>query len=337
LTAFGKMLNKKRTPDLRNPLFAAILVFSIILHTAVLTRLKWHINLPSTSELTFEVQLLQPEKKALPPKQVVKKKQTFHGNKTAQKPLILEKKQAPLPKTGKPVAKLSPETEKQVPKAKPLPKPSLRITSSVAESKELKDREMEDDDKVAEAAFTTPSMVPVKVPDSRAANQLPLTAAQQPAQSLSFDAEALKRVSPTDSLDAGQIAERGQQDDITKDIRRKKKTVRYRVVEQTAKGASQDPGSKVGGKSAIEGELKQRKVIFKPEPPVLNLDRDVTVTLKFTVLPNGEVDQIFPYRKAAPELEQLAMKLLRQYRFEPLFENDKIQQGVIHFSIHRSR
>ncbi len=331
------MLNKNRTPDPRNSLFAAILIFSIILHTAVLTRLKWHINLPSTSELTFEVQLLQPEKKVVPQKPVVKKKQTSLGNKTTKKPLILEKKQAPLPKSGKPVARLSPETEKQVPKAKPLPKPSLRITSSVAESRELKDREMEDDDKVAEAAFTKPSMVPVKVPDSRAADQLPLAAAQQPAPSLSFDAETLKRVSPADSLDAGQIAERGRRDDISKDIRRKKKTVRYRIVEQTTKGASQATGTKVDGKSAIEGELRQRKVIFKPEPPVLNLDRDVTVILKFTVLPNGEVDQIFPYRKAAPELEQLAMKLLRQYRFEPLFENDKIQHGIIHFSIHRSR
>jgi len=304
---------------------------------AVLTRLKWQLNLPTTSELTFEVQLLQPEKKVSHQKPVVKKKQTSLSNKPVKKPLIRKKKQAPPPKTGKPVAKVSTETEKQVPKAKPLPKPSLRITSSVAESEELKDREMVDDDKVAESAFTKPSMVPVKAPDSRAADQLPLAAAQQPTPSLSFDAKALKRVSPIDSLDAGQIAERGQRDDITKDIRSKKKTVRYRIVEQTAKGESQATGSNLDGKSAIEGELRQRKVMFKPEPPVLNLDRDVTVTLRFTVLPSGEVDEIFPYRKAAPELEQLAMKLLRQYRFEPLFENDKVQHGIIHFSIHRSR
>jgi len=86
----------------------------------------------------------------------------------------------------------------------------------------------------------------------------------------------------------------------------------------------------------IEGELRQRKVIYKPEPPVINLERDVTVTLKFTVLPNGEVDQIFPYRKAEPKLERLAMQLLRQYRFEPLFESDKVQQGIIHLTIYGS-
>ncbi|MFH2132491.1 MAG: energy transducer TonB, partial [bacterium] len=96
-------------------------------------------------------------------------------------------------------------------------------------------------------------------------------------------------------------------------------------------------GSKATGEDMIEGELKQRKVIYKPDPPVLNIESDVTITLKFTVLPNGEVDQIFPYRKAGPELERLAMQLLRQYRFEPLFENGKVQQGIIHFSIYRNK
>ena len=78
-----------------------------------------------------------------------------------------------------------------------------------------------------------------------------------------------------------------------------------------------------------------RKVIYKPEPPELNLDRNITVILKFTVLPNGEVDQVFPFQKADPELERIAIELLHKYRFEPLFGSNLVQQGRIHFTIYR--
>jgi hypothetical protein len=85
----------------------------------------------------------------------------------------------------------------------------------------------------------------------------------------------------------------------------------------------------------IEGEISKRKVIYKPSPPVLNIDRDITVVLKFTVLPNGEVDQVFPFQKAEPELERIAIEMLHQYRFEPLFGSNLVQNGIIHFIIHR--
>ena len=89
------------------------------------------------------------------------------------------------------------------------------------------------------------------------------------------------------------------------------------------------------GSGMIRGEVAGRKVVYKPTAAPLNIEKDVTVILSFTVLPNGSVDQITPYRKADPVLEQAAMKLLREYRFEPLLSGNQTQSGRIHFILKR--
>lgn len=81
----------------------------------------------------------------------------------------------------------------------------------------------------------------------------------------------------------------------------------------------------------MEGEAARRKVIFKPKIPSVNIDRIVTISFRFTVLPNGEVDQIFPLLKGEPELEKIAMQTLRKYRFEPLPADQPTQSGIIRF------
>ena len=86
----------------------------------------------------------------------------------------------------------------------------------------------------------------------------------------------------------------------------------------------------------IEGEVSLRQLIYQPKIPNLDIDKDLTISLKFSVLPSGVVDQIIPFKKADPDLEKLAMGLLLQYRFEPLFGDKEIQYGIIHFTIKRS-
>lgn len=89
------------------------------------------------------------------------------------------------------------------------------------------------------------------------------------------------------------------------------------------------------GSGMIRGEVAGRKVVFKPISEPLNIEKDVRIILSFTVLPNGAVDQITPYRKADPSLEQIAIKLLREYRFEPLLSGNQTQSGRIHFILKR--
>jgi len=231
--------------------------------------------------------------------------------------------------------KPSPKPLKILPPDIPVPKPSLSLTSSVGQLSNLKNNEFSAGSGYRQSLPSHPVISEIKVPDSNTEDQIPVTVNAPPA--LTINSKDLKHSPKTDIPDSSQIAAANSQTDIKTEIRRQKDAVQFRVVEQKVNGEAGAKGSEDIGDSQIEGELKQRKVIFKPDPPVMDLERDVTITLKFTVLANGEVDQIFPYLKADPQLEKVAMQLLRQYRFEPLFENDKVQHGIIHFSVYRNR
>lgn len=337
------MLKNLSHPDPQNVLFTGLLIFSIALHALILSQLEWKIRIPEKSEVVFEVELVKPVKKIVPAKPKPRPfsldiKPKPRPVVTPEKPMLLEKKQSPKPATTKPevtIRSAPKPVDKPVP-VKPVLKPMLNIVSDVEQSVVLTKSDLPVGNQKPQAPSSEPLIVPIDTPENRAEATEVLPDRKTLSPSLSFDPEDLKRVPSREVLDSGQIAEPNRESDIKSDIRSQKETVRYRVIEQTGQGESRTPGTGEEGDNMIEGELRQRKVIYKPDPPSLNLERDVTVTLKFTVLPNGEVDRIFPYRKAEPELERLAMKLLRQYRFEPLFENDKIQEGIIHFSIYRS-
>lgn len=61
--------------------------------------------------------------------------------------------------------------------------------------------------------------------------------------------------------------------------------------------------------------------------------KEIDVKLKFTILSDGTVGKILPLIKADARLELAAINSLRQWRFEPLSENNKTveQQAVIIF------
>jgi len=101
-------------------------------------------------------------------------------------------------------------------------------------------------------------------------------------------------------------------------------------------GESPGPGQEKRKSDMIEGEVRGRPVIFHPKAPVLDIERNVTVTLRFIVLANGSVEQIIAIKKSDPRLEALAIELLGQYRFLPV-EGAEPQSGVIHFILHRSQ
>ncbi len=56
------------------------------------------------------------------------------------------------------------------------------------------------------------------------------------------------------------------------------------------------------------------------------------IKIRFTVLPDGTVGRMIPLQKADPRLERAAMDALRQWRFNPLEEKDKVMVGVIPIS-----
>lgn len=342
LIHFGKMLRNNRFPDPQYTLFAALLILSVALHALVLSQLNWQIQVPEETEVVFEVELLEPPPETPPPQPIKPTPPVIKPEppqkKELEKPELLEKKTAPPPETGKPepAQKPSPKPEPK-PVPKPPPKPLLQIQSDIGQSADLTESDIPRAERVPETPSAAPLLNNIKIPEAQSEVRQVIPKRQAPAPRLSYDPEQEKRIPRQEIPDSGEIAGDRQKSDLKSEIRQQKETVRYRIVERTGTGESAGTGTQATGDSMIEGELRQRKVIYKPDPPDLNLEKDVTITLKFTVLPNGEVDRIFPFRKAEPELEQLAMKLLRQYRFEPLFENDAIQQGIIHFTIHRSK
>ena len=69
-----------------------------------------------------------------------------------------------------------------------------------------------------------------------------------------------------------------------------------------------------------------------PEYPV-GVNKAIDIRLRFTILPDGTVGNIFPLIKADTRLEDAAIKSLRQWRFEPLVsgQSEVVQTAVINF------
>lgn len=99
-------------------------------------------------------------------------------------------------------------------------------------------------------------------------------------------------------------------------------------------GSATEAGSKEG-EARIEGQVKGRPLIYRPPAPNLDIERDVSIKLRFTVLPDGSVESIVPVVKGDPRFEALAIDLLGRYRFEPISGNQP-QTGVIHFRLERT-
>lgn len=90
-------------------------------------------------------------------------------------------------------------------------------------------------------------------------------------------------------------------------------------------------GSRLGEEPGFEGGTARNRIVYKkvyPKNPYL--ERDVTIRLKFFVMPDGSVGDVIPLQKGDPELERLAILAMRSWSFEPLPEGmEDIQTGII--------
>jgi len=68
----------------------------------------------------------------------------------------------------------------------------------------------------------------------------------------------------------------------------------------------------------IKGLLSTRKILERPNLPVVKVRVEAEVELALYVLPNGMVDRVIPTVKGDAELERVAIQYLRQWRFAPL-------------------
>lgn len=84
----------------------------------------------------------------------------------------------------------------------------------------------------------------------------------------------------------------------------------------------------------IEGQAARRVVLVKviPEYPE-GLQKQATIKIRFTVLPDGQVGEMIPVIRADATLEKITLDALRQWQFSPLppDEPQLAEQGIITF------
>lgn len=122
--------------------------------------------------------------------------------------------------------------------------------------------------------------------------------------------------------------ERTSDEDIVKAEKENKKTTSASNSVSNAKansnGSREGQGNKGNGSGSFGydidwGGLGQRKIysFSLPEYPE-GVNKEIDIRLRFTILPDGTVGNIFPLIKADTRLENAAIHSLRQWRFEPL-------------------
>ena len=104
-------------------------------------------------------------------------------------------------------------------------------------------------------------------------------------------------------------------------------------------GTSSGPVSDIGTINqgqpfTIEGDAAKRSILKQviPKYPV-GLQKEAVVKIRFTVLPDGRVGQMIPVQKGDSVLDEITMKSLQQWRFNPLSPSaeQKNVQGIITF------
>jgi len=318
-------------PTSINHNFYWILITSAILHVVILSFINFSQAEKQAVEKIFEVQLQKviiqkqeqkQEQKRLPPK----KPRYFKKTKIAlpQKPLVQkiqkfqnthQKLKSDLVFNEKKINKSFELLDKPLPMVKPVAKPSLNtpLTNTI--------------DKVEITSEIDGFLdTDVKLPDSKS----------QPSE-IKLKAQNTKRKVVVKGIKAEQIKSGEKSGDITAGEITQTAS-KYKISERVDKVIPANPNNNttIFNDLKIEGEVSHRKLIYQPQTPNLDIDKDLTISLKFSVLPSGVVDQVIPFKKADPDLEKLAIGLLLQYRFQPLFGEKTIQYGIIHFSIKRS-
>ena len=79
-----------------------------------------------------------------------------------------------------------------------------------------------------------------------------------------------------------------------------------------------------------------RKIIFRPNPPKVNIEDSNPVIFKIKILPFGTVSQVLPMQKGNPMLEKVGIQYLKQFKFEAI-NSQIIQEGFVELKINRGR
>jgi len=100
-----------------------------------------------------------------------------------------------------------------------------------------------------------------------------------------------------------------------------KETIQDAVVEQdkqevTVKDTAQ--AKQLTLDMQIEGPVRDRKIVYQPRPPKVDIEIAVELQLKFWVLPDGTIGDVIPIKRGDATLEQVAISYLKQWKFEPL-------------------
>ena len=303
--------------------FLSILILSVALHVAIISQIRWEIAPKRAKEHPIEVELTQAEtvKPVERPPQKLER-----GKQPVEKPLA--------PKSLKSGPAADRDTNTQIDSAAKrgeegnLPKTKLPVIKTIQKPtlnsggpiEPLLHRSATSRKSAAKAPVIRVALPPTK----RAKLAL------SPKKSNHFPSRE------TGGMEKGQIALGQTGIRLEPSSSLKRETQPYRIVAPSvAKPRKPQTERKAIGKSDVKGEAGYRRVLHKPPLPILDWEKDVTIMLKFTVLPNGAVDHVFPYQKADAQLERIAIELLQQYRFEPLLDSNAIQEGTIRFTIRR--
>lgn len=73
----------------------------------------------------------------------------------------------------------------------------------------------------------------------------------------------------------------------------------------------------------IKGPLASRKILVRPPPPSVEIKMEGEVEMTLWVLPDGTVDRVIPSIKMDSELERIAIRYLKQWRFAPLAKDQE--------------
>ena len=91
-------------------------------------------------------------------------------------------------------------------------------------------------------------------------------------------------------------------------------------------------GEAAGGSEAfgIKGSAGKRKLIFRPPPPSVDTSVTVTIELEFRILSDGSVADVMPVRKADIKLEEIAIRYLKNWRFNAVSDDEKdVYVGIV--------
>lgn len=214
-------------------------------------------------------------------------------------------------------------------------KPVERMPSQPAAPKETQPEPSAESAGSKTAEPTTTKREPVQLPKRRMLEQEEPEPLPRESEKLAPSSDRTGTVAKRDVINEGHYEGRNVEGRVPGE----KVTAGTSSIPQGGKEMA--PSGDIGGPTTaqpffIEGDAAQRKIQKKviPEYPS-GLQKEATVKIRFTVLPDGRVGEMIPLLKGGDAtLEQITMNALRQWRFNPLSPSapQVNVQGIITFN-----